>query len=96
MDIATLTAESFEPLVGQSVTAATPQGPLALRLDKVVPHPGQAGVGSARRAGFTLTLVGPCAPVLDQGSWELAFPGLGTAAHFAQDAEATRYEIILN
>lgn len=100
MDVATLTAESFAPLVGATVTAQTPQGPLALRLDKVTPHPAASGADPARRAGFSLTLVGPRDPVMGQGNWTLEFPGLGTAvlflSPFAQDAEATRYEIILN
>lgn len=98
MDIATLTADPFDPLVGETVTVRTEAGPLMLRLDAVKRLPSQAGTGL--RDGFVLTLSGPRDPVMAQGVWELAFPGLGTAAlflsPFAQDAGATRYEIIVN
>lgn len=100
MDIATLTAETLEPLVGEVVEVDTSEGKLALRLDKVEPHPGANARTGAARAGFTMTLSGPLSPMLEQGAWQMSLPGLGGAAlflsPFSQTQEATLYEIVFN
>ncbi|SNS85430.1 DUF6916 family protein [Antarctobacter heliothermus] len=100
MDVATLTAEQVEPLIGQPVSVATSQGALALTVDSVAPHSGDSRPDAAVRGGFTVTLSGPQSPMLEQGAWEITLPGLGAAALFLspfdQTDTATRYEIIFN
>ncbi|WP_417207639.1 DUF6916 family protein [Antarctobacter sp.] len=100
MDISTLTADKLEPLVGQPVSVATPEGALPLTLDAVAQHPDNTQPEDARRTGFTLTLSGPLSPMLQQGAWEITLPGLGVAALFLspynQTEDATRYEIIFS
>lgn len=95
MDIATLTPESFEPLIGETVTVTTTEGSMELRITRVEPRGDAPEEGM--RAPFTLTLVGPVAPILEQGAWPMSLPGLGETAlflsPFAQVGDETRYEI---
>lgn len=95
MDIATLTPESFETLIGEVVTVTTPEGPVPLRVRRVEPRGPAPEEGM--RAPFAVTLAGPASPMLAQGAWPVALPGLGETALFlspyAQDADETRYEM---
>lgn len=95
MDIATLTPESFEPLIGEVVTVTTSEGPLPLTITRVEPKGPAPEEGM--RAPFAVVLAGPVSPMLAQGAWPMALPGLGEGALFlapyAQDKTETRYEI---
>lgn len=95
MDIATLSAAFFEPLIGERVTVGTPGGPMGLVIERVE-HMGEAPEGG--RAPFALVLSGPLSPQLAQGSWPMQVPGLGETALFlspyAQTEDITRYEIL--
>lgn len=100
MDVATLTADQVEPLIGQPVSVTTSQGTMALTVESVATHSGQSKTDTPRRTGFTLTLSGPQSPMLEQGAWDITLPGLGAAALFLspfdQTDTATRYEIVFN
>ncbi|WP_421907349.1 DUF6916 family protein [Mameliella sp.] len=95
MDIATLSPESFEPLIGEPITVTTSEGPLPLRITRVQSTGDAPEEGM--RAPFTLTLVGPLSPILEQGTWPMSLPGLGETAlflsPFAQVEDETRYQI---
>ena len=95
MDITSLTAETFEPLVGEDIVVTTSEGPIALKITKVEAA-GAAPEGM--RAPFAVMLSGPSSPLLNQGAWPMTLPGLGETAlflsPFAQDDAETRYEIL--
>jgi hypothetical protein len=104
MDLAELTPEAFEPLVGERFTVVAPaaQGgaetaePLALELtavERLPPH-------RYRAAPFTLAFRGPRRQPLPQGTWTLGHPVLGNCELFlvpiGGDAATMTYEAIFN
>ena len=73
-DAAGVTAEDFDPLVGQEVTLSDGTQEMVLRLTEVLRR-GEAQAGLPR-APFSLTLEGPREPVIGQGTYYVDFPGM--------------------
>ena len=109
IDLITATAETFRPHVGQAFNCATDAGAVMLRLDNIKVFEGStirdnhleiAGVVYPPRKAFALTLIGPHAPVLQQGMKELHHPELGPltlfVAPFRRDHDCTLYEAVFN
>lgn len=96
----TLTAESLEPHVGETVHVQLDAGQqVAMTLTKVDPM-GQGvddGKGGVMHTAFTLDLTGPRDPVIDALTYPITLPGqdamqLFISAH-GQDEAGTHYSI---
>ena len=108
-DPADMTPEMFEPLIGEAVTVAGPEGAFALRLDNIrqgsehTMRDGEVEIDGrllpARRA-FSLALEGPRDPVLAKGCYPVDLPGVGEmvlfVSPFHRDQRRTLYEIGFN
>ena len=96
MDIAQLSAASFEPLVNQPFSVELEgAGPMTLVEVESKPHPGNAG-----RASFSLLFSGDDAGILPQQVYRLHHDSLGTVEIFLvpvqrQDGK-TLYEAVFN
>jgi len=77
-DLATLTPDDFEPLVGDLFLLRGPAGETPLRLVQV------RKLGQAQRAGgaFSLEFVSPAGQVLPQATYPLEHSALGSLAIF--------------
>ncbi len=75
-DLQSLTAETFQPLLGQTFRMQTGEGAsIDTELISVEPH----GDGQGdRRPQFSILLRGPRKPVFAQGIYRLEHPRLGT------------------
>jgi len=73
-DLATLTADDFEPRLQEEFRIATPNGDIVLKLVAV------NRLGRAKRAGgaFSLLFLSPHGPFLAQAMHPMAHPTLGT------------------
>lgn len=104
-----LTAELFDPLIGETLLCATQIGDIALQLDAVKRQPERRhrdvdlvvdGKTLPPCEAFSLTLSGPVEPILGQGVYELSHDKLGKLtlflSPFAQDAEGVVYSIDFN
>jgi hypothetical protein len=97
IDLATLTPDRLEPLVGApfEVDGMAVRLDLA-RIDRFPDHP-----GAPRAAGFALLFVGPAQPILDQRIHRLTNEGLGTLEIFLVPLGPgpegpARYEAVFN
>lgn len=94
MGAADLSLESFLPAVGQPFTVPVDDDhdDLVLELISAAPLPRGA------EHGFTLEFTGPVYAVLEQGTYALTHPDLGTNLIFlvpvAQDQDARHYEAV--
>ena len=97
VDLACLVAEDFECLLGQSVRLHAADGTLDCVLDGVLRNPYPSG---RVQGGFSLQLLGPLAPVFQQGQHQFDHPHRGPMVLFltpvGRDAQGMRYEIIFN
>lgn len=77
-DIATVTADDFEPRLDDEFRLRLPAGELALRLTEV------RRLGQAHRDGgaFAITFAATGAPVLPQATYPISHPALGTLEMF--------------
>jgi hypothetical protein len=94
VDLAGLTAADFTPLIGDlfDVAGASP----SVRLELYSVEEGHRYAG--RRRSFSLLFVGPEAPGLSQGVWQLAHEALDELAIFLVPVEpgptGPRYEAV--
>jgi len=98
LDLATVTADTFTPLIGQTFEAVFSDGRLPLSLAEVRPL-GAARLG-APRAPFALTFHGDAKLRLPQHIYRLEHPALEAAEMFlvqiSGDANATKFEAVFN
>lgn len=106
IDLAQLTPQSFEPLIGKDFVVMGPHGEVALSLDNIK-HGSAAtlrdasveidGVVLPPRQAFALTLEGPLEPLLASQAYDIRVPELGEMmlllSPFRQDQNCTLYEI---
>jgi hypothetical protein len=93
MSEAVLTLDDFADAVGQSVTVATPAGPVTLTLAAAKPLPASPREGGA----FRLEFEGPLQPELEQAIHTFQLeqgPVEIFIVPIARTAEAMRYEAI--
>ncbi|WGW02977.1 DUF6916 family protein [Tropicibacter oceani] len=106
IDLAALTPQDFEPLVGKGFVVRGDEGALVLTLDNIKllseatirdSHIEIDGKVLPPRRAFSLVLEGPREPLLDGCMHEVEIPGLGQAALFVspfrQDQTCALYEI---
>ncbi|MEZ5455631.1 MAG: hypothetical protein R3F04_05890 [Lysobacteraceae bacterium] len=97
VDLAALSAEDFESLVGKTVRVRAADGALDCVLESVQRNPFPSG---RAQGGFSLQLLGPRVPAFQQGMHQLDHPSLGPLVLFltpvAREAQGMRYEIIFN
>ena len=104
-----LTAETYQPLIGETLTCVTEIGDVALELVAVTVQPEIRsrntelevdGKVMGPRAAFSLSLKGPVEPVLGQGLYALTHDQLGETTLFlspyAQDASGISYSVDFN
>lgn len=98
LDLATVTADTFTPLLGQAFEVVFTDGRLPLTLAEVRPL-GTARPG-ALRTPFALTFHGAPKLRLPQHIYRLEHPALEAAEIFlvqiAGDANATKFEAVFN
>lgn len=94
LDLATVTHETFEPLVGDEFVLEGSDRRLVL--DAVTTHIEQPNA----RTPFSLEFVGPAEPVLAQQTLALEHPALGKLAVFVvpvgRNERGTRYEAVFS
>ncbi len=96
IDLATLTIESFKPLVGEPFALATPGGAIGLTL---VSTKGHGWSRPAEREAFTLTFLGPRDPLLPQSMYSIESERLGRIENLflvpvGRDATSCHYEAV--
>jgi hypothetical protein len=94
VDLAVVTCETFEPLVGDTFSVALEPSPLELVLRAAT----AAGDWPGGRQPFRLEFTGPAEPQLPQAIYRLEHATLGALEIFivpvGRDAASTRYEAI--
>lgn len=108
-DIGTLTAADFKAHTGKTVTVLFDNGSVPLILESVKEMSDATvrdtvvevdGKTIPPRRAFSLVLVGPTAPLLDEACYRLDFPEFGEVAlsmgPFRQDAKETLYQIMFS
>ena len=93
----TFTLQTFTPLVGSQFDLSGPDGK-ALVLELLEANVAGSAAPSAIREPFSLTFCEPSAAPLDQRTYELTHPSLGTFQLFivpvGRDQCGTRYEAV--
>ena len=96
MDLATATAEDFEPFQGDSFTTTGQE--LTLQLVGVAEVP--SSEPEPARQPFSLTFKGPCADMPTQGLYQLEHPTIGELGIFlvpvGMEGEEYLFEAVFN
>jgi hypothetical protein len=98
--VATYTAATFQPHVGDAFTIRFTDGEVELRLVQVHMRARESGKAAGRRVPFALYFVGPAEVVLPQRIYAFEHDTLGVVSLFIVPlglvADGMRYEAVFN